>query len=364
MVGKLAKPTSPASARAHAIVTLFLLFFDIYSTSAGMAAFSAPRIILAMLLAGSLALSAKSPRFELVFISIFLLGQLLSLRGERMLDLAIYLAIAIWVMRAWVVAAIFVLFAVETTIFLQTPDSEPQTSSSLLLGVTVLVLSLALKWQKQRRIYAENTARKAQKTSAAKSRALAQELHDNTAKDLAHIILLARDFAIRHPEFAEASQVQIDIARNASRRIRALIATMNIPDQTEPMATVIEQIQGMLLTRHITLRISMPNLDESLLSSGQLATGNFMLRECASNVLKYSPENSQARLVIGFNEPSRELTILMSNDICSEGSTPDIGGGFGLANLKVRVESQGGEFAVGTTPTNQWFTHVTIPGDK
>lgn len=113
----------------------------------------------------------------------------------------------------------------------------------------------------------------------------------------------------------------------------------------------------MLSTREICLSSSVPEGLNNKLSRQQALVASTVVRESATNVLKYAPEGSQASLDI--DTEGSEITISLSNEI-GEKPASDITGGFGLVNLERQLDEVKGELSYGETGS-RWILYASIP---
>ena len=212
---------------------------------------------------------------------------------------------------------------------------------------------------------------------------LALYLHDTIAKDLARIALTAETIQSNHdnavsPALAQQLRELSSMAHQASARVRPKIVEMNAEAHSNSINKTISDIEHMLSMREITLDtdISTPySLDEHL-SRQARTTAALILREGASNALKYSPEGSKIQLFLevqgdsdgdgdtasnAYSEDS--LTITMINAIASAPISVGLTSGFGLGNLHERVEAEGGEFSTIKTEST-WILQARLVNVK
>ena len=115
-----------------------------------------------------------------------------------------------------------------------TPSLE--AFSSVLTAVLVLVIGLALRWQNGRRVLAEQEKETIRRAATENRRELARQLHDTTAKDLAHVAVLAQDVTTRHPELSSELLPLVVAATDASRRIRPMILSIDTAATEMPLS--------------------------------------------------------------------------------------------------------------------------------
>ncbi|WP_353067157.1 hypothetical protein [Arcanobacterium hippocoleae] len=140
-------------------------------------------------------------------------------------------------------------------------------------------------------------------------------MHDTTAKDLAHVAILAQDVATRHPELSGELSPLVAAATEASRRIRPMILSIDTAASKAPLSQVVWQAAQMLKTSRITLDTVIPDDLDNAVTRQQHLTGALAVRECAANILKYAPADSVANLVIDTDAEPGVLAISLSNKI-------------------------------------------------
>ncbi|WCC79328.1 hypothetical protein O6R08_07230 [Cutibacterium equinum] len=225
-----------------------------------------------------------------------------------------------------------------------------------------MIVGLVLRWHSGRRLLAEQEKELLRASVVESRRELARQLHDTTAKDLAHVAVLAQDIAIRHPELNEEMDPLVSAATSASRRIRPMILAIDTSATEPTLPDVIEQVTRMLKTRNITLDLMACEDLDRLLSHQQRRTAALAIRECCSNILEYAPSDSLATLVAERNDTNGLLTISLSNEIAAQPAAPALSSGYGLENLGGRIQNEGGTMDI-TNAGGQWLTVINLPVD-
>lgn len=274
---------------------------------------------------------------------------------------------------SWISSSRFVLAAaatlVETGLTIAYSHGTIAAVTSALATITFTLLpGLTLRWYQRR--YADktseaNTLKKQVATIEADTRqALAGELHDTLAKDLAHLAITAQNLA-DNPDAAGSEQLQqlADSATSASRRIRPVILNLDSARMSSSLDEAISSAQTLLSTRAISLQISTPaqQLDVLLPRDTQFLA-SLVVREGATNILKYAPENSEAELEVTIENDI--LTLSLSNTIAATPRQSNgLTGGYGIANLTDRVQREGGTLNFATFG-NLWLLNAIIPFTK
>lgn len=339
----------------------FFLAFDTFQMVMGHQNASALGTILAFTLIGTFVAAGWFQMCEYVFLICYFVFNLLNLMdGFEMVSFTLSILMVFWLIRSWIIPAVLVLVldGAAGTAMSITPGL--QAFSSLFTTVLVLTIGLTLRWQNGRRVLAEQEKEATQRASIDNRRELARQLHDTTAKDLAHVAVLAQDVATRHPELSSELSPLVAAATEASRRIRPMILSIGTAANETPLSKVVEQVTQMLKTRNITLDTVIPeNLDDSVTRQQRL-TGALAVRECGSNILKYAPAGSEANLVIESNTKPSVLTISLSNEIADTPAPPGMTSGYGLSNLAARIRGEGGSMEASNLGS-QWLIYITLP---
>lgn len=343
------------------LLAVFFLVFDTAKLIPGQQETSTLGAFFSLVLLGVFVAAGWFQVCEYVFLVCYFGFDLLNLiDGFEMVSFALSILMIFWLMRSWIVPAVLVLVldGVTATAMSITPSLE--AFSSVLTAVLVLVIGLALRWQNGRRVLAEQEKETIRRAATENRRELARQLHDTTAKDLAHVAVLAQDVTTRHPELSSELLPLVVAATDASRRIRPMILSIDTAATEVPLSQVVQQVTHMLKTRNITLDTGISEgLDEAVTRQQRL-TAALTIRECGSNILKYAPADSTANLVIDTDAEPGVLMISLSNEIADTPAAPGMSSGYGLANLGSRICSEGGTMEASNLG-GQWLIYITIP---
>lgn len=344
--------------------SVFLLILDTISVLMGQQSVSIKSICFTLILIAVFMAAGWFQPCEFIFIACYLLFNLLDLiDGYGMVVLDLDILLVFWLIRSWIIPAVLVLLLEGVISVAVSATPGLQAFSSALIAVIVLVIGLALRWQNARRILAEHDREQIRKSTVQTRKELARQLHDTTAKDLAHVTVLAQDIAVRHPELSSEMNPLVQAATKTSRRIRPMILSIDTAASKTPLSEVVQQVKRMLQTRRITLDTVLPENLDNALSRQQLLTGALAIRECSSNILKYAPADSEANLIIELQAEQKELTLSLSNEIADTPATTGISSGYGLANLDSKIREEGGTMEI-TNLGGQWLTYIVLPTQK
>lgn len=304
------------------------------------------------------------PIVELTFVIVYSVIALTPIGSDlAFVVIGVYLIAILWITRSWLVGA-YLIFLLTHLAQFGSNFFSAQSLLSVVFGLLVVtVLGFGLRWQDSRIRDAKELAKASEEKAKQASELIRSELaalvHDTIAKDLSRISLVAQDLAQTPDWQPEKLGALAEIASDASRRIRPVILNLNSAKRSS-LSDTIALTTRMLSTREISLETDIDDLDLQLSSQQELAAG-LVIREGCTNILKYAPAGSRASLLISL-DPDATVSITLSNIIVSEPQT-DITGGFGLDNLRHRIEQAGGEisyFASG----GRWILYATIPSNN
>ncbi|MGJ9529877.1 sensor histidine kinase [Actinotignum sp. GS-2025a] len=280
--------------------------------------------------------------------------------GFSVLSFGVPIVLVLWLLRSWIMRAVTVM-AIETSVSVAvSPTPQLQLYSSIVITLATLTVGLALRWQNNRRALAEERKEDAFEAMRKTRQELARQLHDTTAKDLAHVAILAQDLAMKHPDLSDELSILVKVATSASRRIRPIILSMDTLTAEAPLSAVATQVSNMLDTRDITLEVNITDNIDTLTTRQQRRTAALAIRECTSNILKYAPAGSEANLIIEASAEYGMLALSLSNLIAAQPPASDMSSGYGLANLANRIRAEGGTMQ-SSAVDQQWITYITLP---
>lgn len=334
---------------------------DIFSAGLGLYAFDINSFLLYFGLCTLFALAGFFRVCEFLFIAGYVTANACDLVDTfAMLGFGVPVVLAMWILRSWIIPAIAAMTIEAAVAVTLGPTPRLQILSSIIITVLTLAVGLSLRWQNNRRIFAEAKREEAFEAVRQTRQELARQLHDTTAKDLAHVAILAQDLAIRHPDLSDELGTLVEIATSASRRIRPIIISMDTTATETPLSKVVTQVSNMLSTRDITLEVNITGDIDTLTTRQQRRTAALAIRECASNILKYAPIGSEANLVIEVSTAPDLLALSLSNLIAAQPPISHMSSGYGLANLANRIRTEGGTMQ-SSAVDQQWITYITLP---
>lgn len=292
--------------------------------------------------------------------------------------LGIYVLVGVWLVRSWIIPGLLLLSVIEISQIAISPNPGLQVIGTLFSSGVTIALGLAIRYfrlktakanaqaehsrrqAEQARREAELARREAREASSLICKQLAVQLHDTIAKDLAHIAIKAQELSQPGCATPEELAALASQAITTSKRIKPTILQLDTESGRANTAETISLVTKMLSTRNITLQIDVSeNLDPQTTRQQALLTC-LVIREAATNILKYAPAESTASLEV-TREADGAIAITTSN-LIDEHPAPGITGGFGLANLEHQITTNGGELEYSHTPT-RWILWATIPTD-
>ncbi|MDD7384125.1 MAG: hypothetical protein SPI12_06290 [Actinomycetaceae bacterium] len=308
-----------------------------------------------------------APVSEIVFALLYTIVAATPLGSDVMFGFFGMYAVCIeWLVRSWYLPSIAFFVSSQVLAALTQSDGLKTSVISFLVGTVIIIVS-AYSIRNHRSQMARVTSQAqadvdaAHKASDQLRQDLAVLLHDSTAKDLSRIALISRDLQSEYPDEPLLAQLA-DIASSASRRVRPLILNLTIQPHADTLTTIIAHAQQMLATRSITLDVDIPDMLDALISpqSQQCRIAGLVVREGATNILKYAPRGSAASLDIV--DDGIALCITLSNTV-SDNVQEGMTGGFGLRHLDEQVAAIDGTLSHMNLDGN-WIVYATIPHER
>lgn len=271
-----------------------------------------------------------------------------------------------WIVENWVWQGLL-LYASTSAVLLIRAEDITLTLIFLCLQFAVsLIVGLLMRQQRDYTAllqgYLDSSGLAAEQIRSQLRRELAAQLHDTTAKDLAQISLAAQK--LRDDPSSVTSEALAELASAASaaaKRIRPMILNLDISRESISLEKALVESRKMLTARGITLDVVVPKGTDRLLTRQQQLVASLVVRESASNILKYAPENSLASLELSLDE-ARNLSVYSQNRVAERPDT-SFTGGYGLRNLEDKITSEGGELLFGKSG-DKWNLSVEIPFRK
>ncbi|STY83963.1 Signal transduction histidine kinase, nitrate /nitrite-specific [Mobiluncus mulieris] len=318
------------------------------------------------------------PYFELFFITIFLTSTYLGLLNPLTTPVfGLYLLVGVWLVRSWIIPGLLLLLVTEISLTAVSPHPSLQAIGAVFGSGVTIALGLAIRYfrlkttkantqaehsrrqTEQARREAELARREARETSSLIRKQLAVQLHDTIAKDLAHIAIKAQELSQPGCATPEELAALANQAIATSKRIKPTILQLDTESGRANITETVSLVTKMLSTRNIALETEISeNLDPQV-TRQQALLACLVIREAATNILKYAPTGTTASLEV-TREPDGTITITTSNTIGDSPANIGTTGGFGLANLEHQITTNGGELEYSHTPA-RWILWATIP---
>ena len=358
----------------------FMILFDFGSGVVSSQGLPDSKFLVALfLLALTLPLCAiHPPLFELLYITIFLTSAYIGLQQSLTSPVVgAYVLVGVWLVRSWIVPGLLLLVLTEASLVVVSPYPGLQAVGALFGSGITIALSLAIRYfrlktakanaraefsrqqAEQARREAEQAKREARQASRLIRKQLAAQLHDTIAKDLAHLAIDAQQLSLQGTASATELTALAEQAIAASKRIKPTIMQLDTESGRANITETISLVTKMLSTRNIALETEISeNLDPQV-TRQQALLACLVIREAATNILKYAPTGTTASLEV-TREPDGAITITTSNTIGDSPANIGTTGGFGLANLERQITTNGGELEYSHTPA-RWILWATIP---
>ncbi|MDP9800839.1 two-component system sensor histidine kinase UhpB [Arcanobacterium wilhelmae] len=250
-------------------------------------------------------------------------------------------------------------------------DPDPNTLARVVFFVLPIIFCITLGFFLRGQHHMIHSLEAENKEIEARTKAdLASLLHDTTAKDIAHITVIAGDL-LRSNTLSSAARDALEdiatIAGRSSRNLRPMILDLSSTTANKPLDVVPTETTRMLATRSITLTWNCADAEGEALSTPMRTLLpinierllSLAAREGATNILKYAPEGSTATATIAVGNGNASLTL--TNAVAEQPvPTPDLTGGYGLENLAVRVERHHGTLDYGQI-RDEWIFNLEVP---
>ncbi|WP_169172716.1 sensor histidine kinase [Bifidobacterium oedipodis] len=279
--------------------------------------------------------------------------------------LGVFLIAAVWIVRHQAIRAVLLLAGYVLLMFWQTDAGLYRLASDTLLMVVVLTVGFAFRKfmdeAEQSRQDLEKTKEESAKAAEAIRAKLAMGLHDTIARDLARISISLESLAAAHPDLTDEITPIVGLVHNSSRRLRPVIMELSADAPTPSLNNAIAESKLMLQSRQLDLVAHMPEDIDQLLSRQAILTGSLFAREAATNALKYAQQETSVDLFVEVGDG--ELSLMMTNAIAEKPSKNALTGGFGLGNLKSRIESEGGRLSF-VSNSGHWIVNAVIPNQR
>jgi signal transduction histidine kinase len=223
--------------------------------------------------------------------------------------------------------------------------------------------------ERARMLAVERDQQAAIATAAERAR-IAREMHDVVAHSLSVVIAQADGgrYAAEHdPGAARAALRTIGrSAREAQAEMRRALGVLGErPDEPlRPQPGVGDLDALVARTREAGLPVEL--VEEGERRALTAATGLAVYRvvqEALTNVLKHAGPGAAAEVRLGWEE--ERVTVLVRDDgIGAAHRSGEDGSGRGLAGMRERTESRGGEFSAGPAPGGGFEVRATIPTES
>ncbi|MBF9130286.1 hypothetical protein I0C86_15165 [Plantactinospora sp. S1510] len=241
------------------------------------------------------------------------------------------------------------------------PDAAvvEQIFLGLLGAATVLsgiLLGRYLRGLDHARVAAVEQARLAQ------SRALATDLHDYVAHDIAGIAVAAQSARItgRHDDVASIAQIELAATRALRRLDRSIRLMRQGTDGTIPqygLADVPDLVAACPFPVELTVAVERP---EEVPAAIQ-ATAHRVISEALTNVVRHAHPGCQVR--VSATRQAGQLEVVVSNNLADAATrTRNTRPGTGLVHLRARVEALDGTMGA-SADNGSWRVRAMLPID-
>lgn len=255
---------------------------------------------------------------------------------------------------------VFFLCSIEGFRLYSQQFSETQVKLSLLAFFTVMGIGAVLFSMRERILeyqYRSERLEEAYGKLEEQIRSkLAVYLHDTVSKDMARIHIIAENLLTQLAPSKELETI-IQIAKQASLRLRPLILGEESFVETPACAHVIEQSAKLLELRNLSLVVDgVENLET--LSYSECSLVSLFVKETLMNAVKYSQSNTDVYLTIQAN--NELLEIICSNQVSDSSLLIEHSNGIGLRTCQQQFKLAGGYTTFART-ADTWISIGAIP---
>ena len=385
----------PGLARARELVNRFPLVSDATLMLVLVAALGTPRggrlggaspdghpvlvgVVLSVLLCGALLWRRRFPLIVFGFMCVVATVQWLAgyvLVADAALLVALYTVAALRPRRQSLIAAAVLELGIGGVVIRWSPAPGALALFIFLTGMAVAAYVLGVNIQTRRAYLAslEDRARRAEherdqqsQIAAANERTrIAREMHDIVAHNLSVMIALADGaaYAARtgSPNAERAARQVSDTGRQALSEMQRLLGVLRAGEPgaerapqpgVEALDDLVNQVRAAGLATTLTITGSPFPLQATVALALYRVT-----QEALTNVLKHANSPSEAKVVLGYDEPVVTLTI--TDDGAPRPSATGRGG-HGLTGMAERVAMFDARIDAGPMPGGGWRVHTSI----
>lgn len=283
--------------------------------------------------------------------------------------LGIYLVLGYWISRKWYLPAV-VGFGTVALAEIANSDTPFPTAAGILIGATFSVVSGTVVGYFYKRVQAEEELSKffeeqATKTSDEVRADLARTLHDSVVRDLSRISLISN---ASRPDSADSDRWKLveSLSLGALEKLRRLgaerVAEETNTTESPDFGSLVHDCQVMLSSHGIALETDESRYEYCFADSRAPRVLSHGVLEACTNVAKYAPRDTVARLTMSTDDG--QLSMLISNDVHMNHKSPHgLSGGLGISALSAEASLLGGSVHCWTIQ-NKWFFALQLPLDN
>lgn len=280
-------------------------------------------------------------------------------------SLGVFLVAVVWIIRRWTGRAALLLTGYILLMFWQNGVEFFRFASDILLSSVTCAVGFVLRKfmdgaERSRWELEESRMQSARATEVVRAK-LAAGLHDTIARDLARISISLESLAASHPDLADEVAPIVNLAHDSSRRLRPMITELNFDAPDPSLMAAVKESRLMLQSGKLELGAHMPDDIDGRLSRQAILMGSLFVREAATNAMKYARRGTTVDLFAEIVDG--ELSLTMANEIGNKPSDDALAGGYGLMNLKSRIESERGRLSF-ISRSGRWIINAAIPNPK
>jgi signal transduction histidine kinase len=286
--------------------------------------------------------------------------------------------------RTWSIAPVPVFyFTAATLIGLRDGRSTLEIVNQLLPHAALIAVALLLGWlvrsrrllaaqsQERLRLVTEEHEREAAQQVAQERLRIARELHDTVSHALATV-------TVQSGAALQVLDERPDQAREALRAIRTtgsaaldeMRATLGVLRQGDEGSTLSDRAAGLDRLPALLAAVRAAGLAVAVRTEGAPVplpstvdhSGYRILQEALTNVLRHAGPDASATVHIGYASDAVTLEVVDDGAGCDPVTTgPASTGGHGVAGMRERAATLGGQLQAGPGPDGGYRVHAVLP---
>jgi signal transduction histidine kinase len=281
--------------------------------------------------------------------------------------------------RTWSIVPVPVFyFTAATLVGLRDGRSALDIVNNLLPHAALIAVALLLGWlvrsrrllagqsQERLRLVTEEHEREAARQVAQERLRVAREVHDTVSHALATVTVqsgAALQVLDEHPD--QAREALRAIRSTGSAALDEMRATLGVLRQGDEGSAVSDRAAGLDRLPALLAAVRAAGLAVAVRTEGTPVplpstvdhSGYRILQEALTNVLRHAGPDASATVHIGYRSDAVTLEVLDDGPAAAAAAT----GGHGLAGMRERAATLGGQLQAGPGPDGGYRVHAVLP---